>query len=176
VKRICFPIAAFLTVSAVSYGQNLTNPLSSDIKQAYESVKKNLARAGDKVPEEDYSFKPTPEMRSLGQVLEHAATSQARSCSAVLGGEKSALAAAPAESKVAIAAALKQSFDVCDKAFDRLTDANATEMVKLPWGQRTKLGALAGVANHDTEQYAILSVYMRLKGIVPPSSERQSGR
>ncbi len=171
-KRICFAIAAFLAVSAVSYGQTSTNPLSSDIKQAYESVKKNLARAGDKVPEEDYSFKPTPEMRSFGQVLEHAATSQARSCSAVLGAENSAPAPASADGKAALAATLKQSFEVCDKAFDALTDANASEMVKLPRGQRTKLGALAGVANHDTEQYAILSVYMRLKGIVPPSSER----
>ena len=107
-------------------------------------------------------------------MLEHAATSQARSCNAVSGGASSA--SLPAEGKAAIVAALKQSFEICDKAFDALTDANATEMVKLPWGQRTKLGALAGVANHDTEQYAILSVYMRLKGIVPPSSERQNGR
>ncbi len=73
-------------------------------------------------------------------------------------------------------AALKQSFVICDKAFDALTDANASQMVKLPWGQKTKLGALAGVVTHDTEQYATLSVYMRLKGIVPPSSERQNGR
>ncbi len=173
-KRICFPIATFLAVSAVSYGQSATNPLSTDIKQAYESVKKNLTRAADKVPEEDYSFKPTPEVRSFGQVLEHAATSQARSCNAISGGANGA--PAPAEGKAAIVTALKQSFEVCDKAFDGLTDANATEMAKLPWGQKTKLGALAGVAMHDTEQYAILSVYMRLKGIVPPSSERQNGR
>ncbi len=173
-KRICFPIATFLAFSAVSYGQTATNPLSTDIKQAYESVKKNLMSAADKVPEEDYSFKPTPEVRTFGQVLEHAATAQVRSCSAVSGGENAA--PAPAGGKAAIVTALKQSFDVCDKAFDALTDANASEMVKLPRGQKTKLGALAGVANHDTEQYAILSVYMRLKGIVPPSSERQNGR
>lgn len=172
-KWTCFSIVAFLALSAISYAQT-ANPLSSDIKQAYESVKKNLTKAADKVPEEAYSFKPTPEMRSFGQVLEHAATSQARSCSAVSGGATTA--PTPAEGKAAIVATLKQSFEVCDKAFDGLTDSNATETVKLPWGQRTKLGALAGVANHDTEQYAILSVYMRLKGIVPPSSERQNSR
>ncbi|MBV8864768.1 MAG: DinB family protein [Acidobacteriaceae bacterium] len=173
-KRICIPIATFLSVSAVSYGQAVTNPLSTDIKQAYESVKQNLTRAADAVPQEDYSFKPTPEMRSFGQVLEHAATAQARSCNAVSAGESSGPVSA--EGKAAVVAALKQSFATCDKAFDALTDADATEMVKLPWGQKTKLGALAGVVTHDTEQYAALSVYMRLKGIVPPSSERKNGR
>ncbi len=173
-KRICFPIAILVATCALACGQAANNPLSTDIKQSYESVKKNLTRTAEKVPEEDYSFKPTPDVRSLGQVLEHAASSQAHACSAIAGGES---AAPPAgEDKAAIVAALKQSFEICDKAFDGLTDANASEMVKLPRGQKSKLGALAGVAMHDTEQYAILSVYMRLKGIVPPSSERPAGR
>ncbi len=168
-KPACLSIAAALSLASGLQAQTPRNPLSSDIKQSYESVKSNLMRAAQKVPEDDFSFKPVPEVRSFGEVLQHAAMSKMRSCAAVSGGENQP--PPKAEGKAAISALLKQSFEVCDKAYDSLSDANATEIVKLPWGQKTKLGALAGIAMHDTEQYAILSVYMRLKGIVPPSSE-----
>ncbi len=173
-KLSCLAIVAFLTLAGAAQPQTKTNPLSSDIRQSYESVKKNLSLAAEKVPEEDFSFKPTPEMRSMAEVFGHAASAQMRVCSAVTGGQSATLP--KMDGKANIVAALKQSFAECDKAFDSLTDSNATEMIKMQRGERTRLGALAGIANHDTEQYAALSVYMRLKGIVPPSSERPAAR
>ena len=74
--------------------------------------------------------------------------------------------------KADLVAALKASFDECDKAYDSLTDANASEMIKGPRGSRTKLGMLEGNITHDNEEYGYLAVYMRLKGQVPPSSDR----
>lgn len=148
-----------------------SNPLSTEAKQAYTSVKNNILKSADKVPEEDYSFKPTPDIRSFAEVLDHVADSQMRGCSAALGEQKSADAAGKT-SKADVTAALKSSFDECDKAYDSLTDAAATEMVKSFRGERPKLGALMGNVAHDNEQYGIMTVYMRLKGIVPASSER----
>lgn len=173
-KRLCVPIVAFLSIAGVAQAQTKTNPLSSEIRQSYESVKKNLLLAAEKVPEEDFSFKPTPEMRSMAEVFGHAASAQMRVCSTVTGGQGATLP--KPDGKANIVAALKESFAECDKAFDSLTDSNATEMIKMQRGERTRLGALAGIATHDTEQYAALSVYMRLKGIVPPSSERPAAR
>jgi uncharacterized damage-inducible protein DinB len=173
VKRSCFPIVVFLVFAGIAQAQTKSNPLSSDIRRGYESVKKNLVAAAEKVPDEDYGFKPTPEMRSMADVFGHAASAQMRVCSAVAGDRAVTL---KMEGKANIVAALKDSSAECDKAFDSLTDSNATEMVKLPRGEATKLGALAGVVTHDTEQYAALSVYMRLKGIVPPSSEHAGRR
>lgn len=172
-KQFCYPIVALLALAGIAQPQTKSNPLSSDIKHAYQSVKKNLVAAAEKVPDEDYAFKPTPEMRSMAEVFGHAASAQMRVCSAVTGGQSPTL---KADGKANIVVALKESSAACDKAFDSLTDSNATEMVKLPWGEATKLGALAGVVAHDTEQYAALAVYMRLKGIVPPSSERAGRR
>jgi uncharacterized damage-inducible protein DinB len=173
VKRSCFPIAVFVILAGIAQAQTKSNPLSSDIKRGYESVKKNLLAAAEKVPDGDYGFKPTPEMRSMAEVFGHAASAQMRVCSAVAGDQSTTL---KTDGKANIVAALKESSAECDKAFDSLTDSNATEMIKLPWGEATKLGALAGVVTHDTEQYAALSVYMRLKGIVPPSSEHAPRR
>ena len=168
-RRMSCLLGTMMLISLTVCAQD-ANPLSADIKQGYERIKKNLLATADKVPEEDYSFKPTPAVRSLGEVLEHTAMAQAHTCAAVSGDQSAA--AAKAAGKAAIVAAIKQSFEECDKAYASLTDANAPQMVKTPRGQQTRLGILAGNTTHDTEQYAILSVYMRLKGIVPPSSER----
>jgi uncharacterized damage-inducible protein DinB len=150
--------------------QSDTPSISHELKQAYATVKKNLLAAAEKLPKEDYAFKPTPQVRSVAEILGHVVTAQEHTCSALTG--TNAKSAAPAADKEALVAALKESFATCDKAYDSLTDANALESVKLPRGTRTRAGALAGNITHDTEQYAALSVYMRLKDIVPPSSER----
>ncbi len=39
--------------------------------------------------------------------------------------------------------------------------------------ERSKLGLLFGMTSHSNEQYGYMAVYMRLEGIVPPSSESQ---
>jgi hypothetical protein len=146
------------------------NPLSSEAKQAYTAIKNNLTKMAEKMPEENYAFKPTPDIRTFGQLVAHVADSQARTCSAVKGEQK-AVNAASKTSKEELVAALKESFAICDAAFDGLTDATAVEMIRSPRGQRSKLGALVGNTTHDNEEYGYMAVYLRLKGVVPPSSE-----
>ncbi|MFN7927855.1 MAG: hypothetical protein U0Y68_07895 [Blastocatellia bacterium] len=73
--------------------------------------------------------------------------------------------------KADLVAALKESFAICDKAFDALTDAKAGEMITMGQRQRTRLGALVGTVSHSNEEYGYMAVYMRLKGVTPPSSE-----
>ena len=74
--------------------------------------------------------------------------------------------------KATIVQALQASFGGCDQAFAAVTDANALEMVPLGQGKRSRLGLLWGTVSHDNEQYATLALYMRLKGLTPPSSEK----
>lgn len=168
---VCALIAMFTGVPVVQ-AQNLSAVIT-EVKQGYESVKNNLLKSAEKVPDEDYSFKPTPEIRSFGAVMSHVVAAEGHTCAAVLGDHS---ASHPKlETKTEVVAALKDAFTECDKAYASLTAANATEMINTGRGQRTRLGALIGNTTHDVEQYSILTVYMRLKGIVPPSSEH-SGR
>ena len=74
--------------------------------------------------------------------------------------------------KADLSAALKSSFDECDKAFDGLSDSTASQTIKMGQREATKLGALTRVVIHDNEEYGYMSVYLRLKGIVPPSSAK----
>jgi len=79
-------------------------------------------------------------------------------------------------SKADLQAALKDSFDTCDAAYAALTDANANDSVPSFRGNTTRLAALVGNVVHDNECYGNMVVYLRLKGIVPPSSEGRGGR
>jgi uncharacterized damage-inducible protein DinB len=146
-----------------------TNRVGTELKAAYNSVKNNLLKSAEKMPDENYGFKPMPEMRSFAQVLDHAAAAQLHSCGAINGEQKSANT--EGTTKADVVAALNAAFAECDKAFDALTDANASEAIKSPRGERSRVALLAGTIGHDNEQYGILSVYMRLKGVIPPSSE-----
>ena len=149
--------------------QAQTNPLIAESERAYTAIETNLTKAADKMTDENYSFKASPDIRTFGALIAHIADTQMRTCAAVKGEQKQADAASKT-AKADLVAALKASFDECDAAWNSITDANAAEMLA-GRGQRSKLGALIGNTIHDNEEYGYLAVYMRLKGVVPPSSE-----
>jgi hypothetical protein len=170
-KRYSTMIFAAALTGACALQAQAADPLSTEAKQAYNNIKNNHLKMAEKVSAEDYGFKATPDVRTFGQLVAHVADSQMGTCSAVNGAPKQ-LGAGSKTSKADLVAALKESFAECDKAFDSLTDASAAEMVKTRRGERTKLGTLLGVVTHDNEEYGYMAVYLRLKGIVPPSSEK----
>ena len=146
-----------------------SNPLSTEVKQNYNQVKATLVRGADKVPAADYAFKPTPDVRSFGEVVTHIADVQMALCTAVTGENKKVDTSK--NDKASAVATLKASFDYCDPVYDALTDASAVQTAKMFGRDRTKLGILDFNIIHDNEMYGYMAVYLRLKGIVPPSSE-----
>jgi hypothetical protein len=159
--------AAALSAAAMLQAQ--TNPLISEEKAAYNNIKNNLLKAADAMPEDGYNFQATKDVRTFGALIAHI-SGQARTCGAVKGGDQKPLDTNKT-AKADLVAVLKASFDACDAAWDSITDANATEMVPAGKGQRSKLGMLIGTTVvHNNEEYGYLAVYMRLKGVVPPSS------
>lgn len=156
-------------------GQNQNNPFSNFNKLAYGHVKNILLRSAEKVPEDDYKFKPTPEVRSFGQIIGHVADAQYLFCSKALGENNPAPKVEETKSsKADLIAALKEAFAYCDKAYDGMTDASGAAMVPLFGNPTPKLGVLEVNLMHSMEHYGNLVTYMRLKNIVPPSSEPQS--
>ena len=163
-----------MCLSGVWLRGQTTYPFIGEARQNYDIVKNNHLRMADKMPAEHYAFKPVAETRSFGEAVAHVADSQARSCSLV-GGETRVVNAASRTAKADLVAALKESYAICDAAFDALTDAGAAQMVRLGQStrERSKLGLLFGMTSHSNEEYGYMAVYLRLKGIVPPSSESQ---
>ena len=138
-------------------------------KQTYTGIMNNLIQMAEKMPEENYAFKPTPDIRSFGELVAHVADAQSAMCS-MASGQKKSVNAASKTAKTDLVSTLKESGSMCDAAWDGLTDATASETVKMGPMQRSKLGMLEFNSLHSNEEYGYMSVYMRLKGIVPPST------
>lgn len=146
---------------------------ASEVQRAYNGVKANILKAANNMPEDSYSYKPAPDIRTFARVVNHVTEAQLRSCGAVNGAGGSAPSVPPeTANKAAIVQALQSAFAACDTAFASVTDANATDMLALGQGKRSRIGLLWGTVSHDNEQYATLALYMRLKGLTPPSSEK----
>lgn len=145
-----------------------------EVQRSYNGLKANILKAANSMPGENYSFKPTPDVRTFARVVEHVIEAQQHSCGAVNGTAMSALPKVPEETadKTVIVQALQASFAACDQAVASLTDTNGTDMFSVGQGKRSRIGLLWGTVSHDNEQYATLALYMRLKGLVPPSSEK----
>ncbi len=166
--------AALVCLAAAAPRAQTTSPYIAELKRYYyESVKRNLGAMVEKMPEAHFAFKPVPEIRSFGEAVAHVADAQARNCSLVSGAGSKTLDADKTGTKAELLAALKESFAICDVAFAALTDAEASEMVKMGQSgfQLSKLSLLVSMISHSNEQRGYMAVYLRLKGIVPPSTE-----
>jgi hypothetical protein len=146
----------------------------AEVQRSYAGTKDNILKSADKMPAADYGYKPVADVRTYARVVNHVTEAQLRTCGAVNGKAEASLPKVPAETadKAAIVAALKTSFAECDKAFASLTGGNLQDLFTFGQGKRSRVGLVWGTVAHDYEQYATLALYLRLKGIAPPSSEK----
>ena len=150
--------------------------IATSLQRGYNSFKTNFTQAAEKMPEADYTFKPgsTPEARTFAQVIDHIAQAQFGQCSA-LTGKPNPMQGKQLEqelkTKAEVTKALAESFAICDSLFTEVTDANATEMVKMGMNEVTRVASLYGIIVHGNEMYGTAAVYLRSKNIVPPSTE-----
>jgi uncharacterized damage-inducible protein DinB len=168
----CYTILFVAALGGAFVLQAADNPLSTELKQNYDQRKNALLAEADRMSDADYSFKATPEVGTFGSRVAHVADAQMMICSAVKGEKKMAETKGKT-SKADLVAALKASFDYCDGAYDSMTDAMATQTVMIFGRPQSKLSALWGNVAHDSEMYGYMAVYLRLKGLVPPTSERR---
>jgi DinB superfamily len=162
-------LLCLIVVAGSSAAWAQSNPLSGAVKQNYNGVKNNLLKGAEKMPEADYSFKPAAESRTFGAVVTHIAAIQGLLCASAKGEDKKF-----DDSKTGKAdaiALLKAAFDYCDPIYDALTDANGLEMAKMFGRDNAKFNILNFGVVHDNEMYGTMAVYLRAKGLVPPSSE-----
>ncbi|HEY3827170.1 MAG TPA: DinB family protein [Bryobacteraceae bacterium] len=163
--------AAVAFTSALGLHAQTANSPFAGLKANYDAVKSDWQKMAEQMPEENYSFKPMPEMRAFGQLVAHVADVQAQLCSTV-SGEKKAVNAGSKTSKADLVAALKESSAICDAAFDSLTEAIATQPAAMG---KSRLALLEFNTGHSNEEYGYGSVYLRLKNVVPPSSAGRGG-
>lgn len=147
------------------------NPYTSDTRSMFGGIQKILLLSAERMPEEHYSFKPVDDVRTYGQIVGHVADSQYAFCSKVIGEKDPRLNIEKTKtSKADLMLALKDAFGYCSRVYDALNDVSGAEMVKF-MGNKPKLGVLNVNSIHTIEHYGNLITYMRMKGIVPPTSD-----
>ena len=164
-----------LLMIAAAYAVRGQNPLSDELRESYTEVKSNILRSAEKMPEENYSFRPAPRVRTFGEILGHIAQEQYLFfCGPVKGEHKAVDIEKTKTSKADLLVALHESFGYCDTVYNSMTDATLVQVVDTGGSKHTKSRLLWSNVVHDTLHYGNLVTYMRMKNIVPPSSEQQS--
>ena len=166
-------LALGLSHTGSAQGQKLT--LSGQAISAYNGIQSDLLEAAELMPEADYLFKPTPEMRPFGQLISHVALTQFRTCSLLQGGPspKAAEKEETPRSKAVLIALLKESTTFCSPLVTAMTDEGMVQLIKAGPVEAARGLMLIGLSVHGNEVYGTIAVYLRLKGIVPPTTARQ---
>src|SRR6202008_866706 len=150
------------------------NPITASEKGLYSFVSNAVIGAAEKMPEQNYSFKPTPDVRSFGQLVGHVADAQYGFCSRATGEPNPMKDIEKTKtSKADLVAALKDAVAYCDKAYAGMTDAQGSPTVKFMNYDTAKLTMLSINTAHTDEHYGNMVTYLRIKGITPPSSEKR---
>ena len=150
-----------------------SDPVSEGSRKMYASVKSNVLKSAEEMPESDFGFKPVETVRTFGQVVAHIADGQYEFCSALTPTkEKMPDVEKTKTTKAEIVEALKTSFSYCDKAYDSMTDAQAMQTVSFFGKTFAKISVLDYNIAHTDEHYGNLVTYLRMKGLVPPSSKQ----
>jgi uncharacterized damage-inducible protein DinB len=180
-KRTVSCLAVVLAASACAPAPAPSAPqappstaIRDSLKSAADLVVGNISKAADQVPENLYTFKATPDVRSLGQLFAHVADASYMICGAVSG---EAVPEGSVEqtktAKADIQQALADATAFCERAFDSVNDVTGADAVTLFGAMNTtRLGALAFNNAHNMEHYGNIVTYMRLNKLVPPSSQQ----
>ena len=175
--RKILPVMLLCILAAPAFSQEKQspdNPFSTINKRGYERTTGILVRSAEKMPEENYSFKPADSVRTYSQIIGHLADAQYLFCSTASGQKNPDLNIEKTKtSKADLIAALKEGIAYCSKVYDSMTDAEAVQPVKFFGNDAPKYALLSINVGHNMEHYGNLVTYMRIKGIVPPTSEQQ---
>lgn len=174
---VCLAVLGFVVALPFTAAAQ-SNPITQALRNTWTEARNNVRRSADVMPEAKYSFKPVDTVRSYGAILAHLAGASYEFCAAAKG-EKPPFTEAGVEksatTKAAIVKALDGAIAYCDDVYKTLDDAKAAQMVAGAFGgpQSARAQNLIGNTGHFQEHYGNLVTYLRINGLVPPSSAPQ---
>jgi hypothetical protein len=175
-KRFICLVAICLVAPMIARTQGAsTNPLTASLRMQFDDYAKNLVATAEIMPQEKYSFKPTPENMTFGKTIGHIADVNNAICSRMFTPPATpSPKSSEADPKEKLVAGLKASMDYCGEQFSKMTDTNLAEMVPFFGGKQiTRMGAALAVITDFADHYAGLSMHLRLNGLLPPTAQKK---
>lgn len=179
-RLIAFSLALLISLPTIALAQHDDDASEAHVasfKAIHDITAEFLLKTAEMMDEEMYAYRPTEEVRTAGQILAHIANAQFGICSVAAGEESPAEGnyETIATTRADILAAVKASFAYCDGVYAKMTDEKAAEMKPFFGGERQREMTVASIlsfnSTHNYEHYGNLSTYLRINGLVPPSSQ-----
>lgn len=164
-------VAGTLAAASPAAGQSLPAVTQQGLTDQLETVTGYLLSAAEQVPESDYGFRPTEEVRTFGEIIDHVADAQFAYCSAVGGGERPDAAGAEATTKSEIVRRFRASRSYCLEVYRNVEAGGLAATVDVFGSEGTRVGTMIQNVTHDNLHYGNIITYMRSLGMVPPSSQ-----
>jgi uncharacterized damage-inducible protein DinB len=173
----CVPAVATAQTSDAGFNEALSPSMAGVVKNMHGTIRRNLAEAAQLMPAEEYAFKATPQVRSFAELLGHVATANFFFCSQAKGEQPPAAMQGlqKATDKATLVKGINEALAYCDEVYNGTTDANFNQLVTIAGPQKNQVGrgsVLVFNTTHNNEHYGNIIVYLRLKGLVPPSTAR----
>lgn len=148
--------------------------LTAEIKKSHDALRDDVIQSAERMTAEYFDFQPTPEARTFGQLVGHIATNLYAYCAAAAAESNPhpAVVERTVSGKTDLVEALKEAYDYCEEALASLNDANGRDMVTA-WREASRLSFLVEAIGHTSLHHGNMVTYMRLKGLVPASTDRR---
>lgn len=174
---LCVPAMAAAQTTDAGFNDALSPSMAAVVKAMHATIRRNLAEAAAQMPTEDYAFKATPQVRSFAELIGHVATANFFFCSQAKGEQPppAMQGIQKATDKATLTKGMNESLAYCDEVYNGTTDANFGQVVTIAGpnkNQASRGSVLVFNTTHNNEHYGNVIVYMRLKGLVPPSTAR----
>jgi uncharacterized damage-inducible protein DinB len=171
--RIMISLAMLGLTAPLALVAQTANPVVSAAQEIFAADSKYIVAAVEQMPADKYSFHPTPDQWSFGKIASHVALGSNAVCS-MLSGTPAPQGAKVSEtdSKDTLVAAIKSSFDYCDKTLASLQDSKLSDSITFFRGrQTTRARALLELTVDLSDHYSQMASYLRLNGMTPPSAK-----
>ena len=170
----CLPASAAAQTTDGGFAEQLSPSMAATAKALHATIRRNLAEAAAAMTAEDYTFQPTPQVRTFARLVGHVVNGNFFFCSMAKGERPpNTTNHEQVTDRAPLLKALTEALAYCDDVYASTTDASYNAMVQVPGGMQTARGSvLVFNTTHNNEHYGNMVVYMRLKGRTPPSTAR----
>jgi len=148
------------------------DPVSKMLRQRVQREAKNIIAAAEEMPENKYSYRPTPDQVTFAHLIIHIVTGNELFCSKISG------VAAPPDRKLidtmpkeVVITALNSSFDYCTRVLAHIDDSRLGEGISLFGGTWSRAAIMFQLSNAFADHYCEASMYLRLNGLLPPTAQ-----
>ncbi len=161
-------------VFLLASGLTAADPIVSAFKTRYQTAKMNFVESAEAMPADAMDYRLTPDQRSFGDWISHTAGMNYSTCAAMAGKTSPANDSAKAKTKPEVQKVIQESFAYCDSIINTMTDSQAMTEVTIGTRKVMPVDSMIGYIANLNAHYGNMVGYMRMKGVVPPSTARSA--